>query len=286
MAARKASPPLAAGAVPWLLAAALATAAPHVFHLPLWLSLLVGGALLWRAWLWRAQAPLPARWRLALIVVLSVAAIAWEFRTLFGRDAGVALIVFFMAVKPLETRTRRDATALVMLGFFLLLTHYFYSQSIPTGIWLLAATTQLTATLIRLYGGAQPPLAIIRYAGLLLAQALPFMFVIFLLFPRVTGPLWGLPQDAYSGVSGLSDRMSPGSLARLIESGAIAFRVQFSGELPPRSSLYWRGPVLDDYDGVNWRPLPATARTPGAGPSVEAYGPSYRYVSTLAACRT
>ena len=111
MTARKASPPLAAGAVPWLLAAALATAAPHVFHLPLWLSLLVGGALLWRAWLWRAQAPLPARWRLALIVVLSVAAIAWEFRTLFGRDAGVALIVFFMAVKPLETRTRRDATA-------------------------------------------------------------------------------------------------------------------------------------------------------------------------------
>lgn len=281
MAASEASPPLAAGAVPWLLAAALATAAPHVFHLPPWLSLLVAAALLWRAWLWRAQAPLPARGLLALIVVVGVVAIAWQFRTLFGRDAGVALIVFFMAVKPLETRTRRDATALVMLGFFLLLTHYFYSQSIPTGIWLLAATAQLTATLIRLHGGDQAPLAIVRYAGLLLTQALPFMLIMFLLFPRVTGPLWGLPQDAHSGVSGLSDQMSPGSLSRLIQSSAIALRVQFSGELPPQASLYWRGPVFDDYDGVTWRPLPATVRAPGAGPSVEAYGASYRYVSTL-----
>ena len=46
-------------AVPWLLAVALATAGPHAGHLPLWLSLLVGGALLWRAWLWFQGGQLP-----------------------------------------------------------------------------------------------------------------------------------------------------------------------------------------------------------------------------------
>ena len=39
------SPPLDRGAVPWLLAAALATTAPHAGHLPLWLTLLAGTAL-------------------------------------------------------------------------------------------------------------------------------------------------------------------------------------------------------------------------------------------------
>ena len=277
------SPPLGHGTIPWLLTAALATTAPHASHLPLWLSLLVGAALLWRAGLWKTHSPLPSRWLLTLVTVAGVAAIGWQFRTLFGRDSGVALIVFFIAMKPLEMRTRRDAIALIMLGFFLLLTHYFYSQSIATGLWLLAATTWLVATLIRLHGGSASPLAIVGHAGRLLAQALPLMLILFVLFPRVAGPLWGLPLDARSGRTGLSDQMSPGSLNRLIESGAIAFRVEFAGKIPPQSNLYWRGPVLDDYDGLTWSAAPRGARPPATAPLVEARGPTYHYLSTLEA---
>lgn len=280
----KAATPLDPGAIPWLLAVAVATATPHASHLPLWLSLLVGSAIIWRGVLWWRKGALPARWQLVLFVIAGVAGIGWEFRTLFGRDAGVALLVFFMALKPMEMRTQRDSIVVVMLGFFLLLTHYFYSQSIPTGLWLLATTILLTATLIRVHGGQQPPVAIIRYAGLLLAQALPFMLIAFMLFPRVSGPLWGLPQDAHAGLSGLSERMAPGSLNDLILSGAIAFRVKFDGETPDQSSLYWRGPVFNDYDGRNW-----TANRTGQSyqqamqtrPVIEARGALYRYVTTL-----
>ena len=275
--------PLEPGALPWLLAVAIATAAPHVSHLPLWLSLSVGGIGLWRTWLWRENAPLPERWRLALLVVAGTAGIGWQFHTLFGRDSGVALLVLFMALKPMEMRARRDAMVVIMLGFFLLLTHYFYSQSIPTGLWLLACTALLTATLIRLYGGAQPVRAIFRYAGLLLAQAIPFMLIAFVLFPRVSGPLWGLPRDAYSGLTGLSDQMSPGSLNDLIQSGAIAFRVQFADGIPDQSRLYWRGPVLSDYDGHTWRTRPTGSARPGKPPTIEASGKSFSYVTTLEA---
>ncbi len=273
--------PLERNAIPWLLAVAVATAAPHASHQPLWLSLLVGSVLLWRGWLWHTNAPLPARWLLILLVVASVAGIGWEFRTLFGRDSGVALLVLFMALKPMEMRTRRDSMVVVMLGFFLLLTHYFYSQSIPTGLWLFGAATLLTATLIRVHVGTQPVSDILRYAALLLVQAIPFMLIAFLLFPRVQGPLWGLPQDAHSGLTGLSDRMSPGSLNNLIQSGAIAFRVQFSDGLPERSSLYWRGPVMVDYDGETWRSRPNYMQTQGKAPAIEAQGKSYNYVTTL-----
>ena len=285
MAKKPAEPlvPLEHDAIPWLLVAALATAAPHADHLPLWLSLLAGGVLLWRSWLWQHNALLPARWLLSLLVAAGVAGIGWQFHTLFGRDSGVALLVLFMALKPMEMRTRRDAIVVIMLAFFLLLTHYFYSQSIPTGLWLLGVTTLLTATLIRIHGGAQPVRAIFRYAGLLLAQAIPFMVIAFLLFPRVSGPLWGLPQDAYSGLSGLSDQMAPGSLNNLIQSGAIAFRVQFSGAVPEKPQLYWRGPVLNDYDGKTWRtraPNTASLRKP---PTIEAAGKTISYITTLEA---
>lgn len=279
----KAPAPLEQGNVPWLLAVAAATVGPHVEHLPLWLSLLAGVLLVWRGGLWHRRAPLPARWLLILFVIGGVAGIGWQFHSLFGRDSGVALLALFMTLKLMELHARRDALAVVMLGYFLLLTHYFYSQSIPTGLWLLTTSTLLTATLIRLHGGAQPVKTIVRYAGLLLAQALPFMLILYLLFPRISFPLWGLPQDAYSGLSGLSDKMAPGSLSNLTQSSAIAFRVQFAGEPPEKAYLYWRGPVFDDYDGLTWRSRPLPAQAAWSTPSVEATGASYDYVSTLEA---
>jgi transglutaminase-like putative cysteine protease len=269
------------GAVPWLLAVAPVTVGPHVEHLPVWLSLLAAALLVWRAWLWHTNGRLPGRWLLSMLAVAGVAGIAGQFHSLFGRDPGVALLVFFMAIKPLEMRSRRDALAIVMLGYFLLLTHYFFSQSIPTGIWLLLSATALTATLIRLHGGEQPVAAIFRYAGLLLAQALPFMLIFYLLFPRISGPLWGLPQDAYAGLSGLSDNMAPGSLNQLIQSGAIAFRVQFADEVPAKSALYWRGPVLDNYDGLTWRAKVWPPRIKPAPPAIETSGKSVDYISTI-----
>ena len=48
-----------------------------------------------------------------------------------------------------------------------------------------------------------------------------------------------------------------------------AFRVRFEGSPPVNSNLYWRGPVMDEYDGLTWRAAFLDRRTP---PSVEARG--------------
>lgn len=244
---------LARDVPPWLFASALVTTLPHVTHLPLWLSVLSGTFFLWATWLWRQDRRQPKRWLLLLLVVGCCVGILSEFRSPFGRDPGVAMLVIFMAMKLLEMRSRRDAIVLLMLGYFLLLTHYFYSQSIFTGAWLLVALWLVTATLIRLHATAMSAKENVRYAGQLLLQSLPFMLVLYLLFPRISGPLWGMPQDAYSGKTGLSDSMSPGSIANLVQSGEIAFRVRFAGPVPQRHQLYWRGPVLESFDGTTWR---------------------------------
>ena len=254
------------GATPWLFLCALATTLPHAGHLPSWLPALAGALFAWGVFLWYRRRQLPSQWLLAPLVAAACAGIFMEYRTLFGRDAGVAMLVLFMALKLLELRARRDAAIVIMLGYFLLLTHYFYSQSIPTGLWLIAALVCLTATLIRLFGGAASrPLATLRYAGLLVLQALPFMLALYLLFPRVAGPLWGLPQDAFAGQTGLSDQMSPGSISQLVQNGEIAFRVRFAGAAPKQSQLYWRGPVLESYDGQRWQ----QRAIPGPAPRIE-----------------
>ncbi|MBL8398895.1 MAG: DUF3488 domain-containing transglutaminase family protein [Candidatus Accumulibacter sp.] len=270
-------------AIPWLLAAALGTVAPHMAHLPGWLTFLVGVILVWRGWLWQRRRSLPRRGWLVLLVVGSLAAITWQFRTLFGKDAGVALLVVFMALKLLEMASRRDAVVVVILGYFLLLTHYFYSQSVVTGLWLLTMVTCLTATLLRLYGGGQPPLSLVRQAGWMLAQAMPLMLILYLLFPRVTGPLWGLPQDAYTGVSGLADHLAPGSISRLIQSGAIAFRSHFADDRPQQADLYWRGPVFDSFDGQTWRAHARPSTVTDQPPQIESYGKTYAYSTLLEA---
>lgn len=265
-------------AVPWLFATALATTLPHVDYQPAQFSVVAALLLGWGAWLWWRGLRLPGRWLLGILVAVCCAMVLLEYRTLLGRDAGVAMLFLFMAMKLLELRSRRDAYVVVNLGYFLLLTHYFHSQSIPTGLWLLGAMTMVTATLIRLHGGpASAPWATLRYAGTMILQALPFLLVLYVLFPRVSGPLWGLPQDATSAKSGLSDQMSPGSIADLALNPDIAFRARFDGPPPRPDRLYWRGPVMEEYDGTTWR----RGSLFGTQPIVNALSPQTTYEITL-----
>src|SRR3546814_12882782 len=94
---------------------------------------------------------------------------------------------------------------------------FFFSQEIWTTIYLLLSCVTITALLIECqHLGALAPRQTLRKASVMVAQALPLMLIMFVLFPRIPGPLWGLPADAgASARSGLSDSMSPGDIAAL-----------------------------------------------------------------------
>jgi transglutaminase-like putative cysteine protease len=218
--------------------------------------------LSWRGYLTYSGNPLPPRWLLLLVTFSCVAGIASSFHTLFGREVGVSLLILLATLKLLELRAIRDAVVLIYLSFFIIITNFFYSQSIPTALFMLFTLLIIMSTWAQLHTGGLALKARLRIAGILLLQAIPLALLIFVLFPRVQGPLWGMPQDAY-GSSGLSDTMSPGSMSKLSLSDAVAFRVTYQGDIPPRDKMYWRGPVLWDFDGRTWtRGHNATLRTP------------------------
>lgn len=242
----------------WLTAALALVTAPHAARLPWWIVMMVCALALWRLYLGHARRALPNRWLLIVVVAGATAGILFTYRTLFGRDAGVALLIVMMGLKLLETRSRRDCMILIFIGYFAVITNFLYSQAILTALYMLACVWVITAAMIELnhelpQRGWWPQF---RTAGALLAQSVPLALVLFLLFPRVQGPLWGLPRDAFAGASGLSETMSPGSITNLTLSDAVAFRVEFKSERPAQRSLYWRGPVMWSFDGRTWTARP------------------------------
>ncbi len=260
----------------WLLAAALAVLAPLAFDLPTWLTATCLLILLWRAVsLWR-RLPVPAHGLLLFLALASVITIAAHYHTLFGRDPGIALLLLLLALKLMEANSLRDGHAAALLCYFLMLCQFPYAQSMVSAAMTLIAVALTTAALVLLSHPRQS--APLRLAASMLAQAALFMLLLFVLFPRIEGPLWGLPIDAYAGLTGLAETMTPGSISRLSRSEAIAFRVVFSTRQLPQDALYWRGPVLSRFDGRSW-----SAGAPASG-SILPYateGSASEYTVTL-----
>ncbi|MDS4041815.1 MAG: DUF3488 and transglutaminase-like domain-containing protein [Candidatus Competibacter sp.] len=257
--------PLTPLALAWLLVTLALAVAPHAAELPLWLAALFAAIAGWRWFIAVRDKPLPPRWLLLVVAIVAGAGVLIDFRTLFGRDAGVALLTAMTACKLLETRGLRDGVVLVFLGYLLVMSNLLYSQEIPMVAWLCVVVLVMLAAQVMIHRqhAGLTALAPLWLAGRMVLQAVPVMLVLFVLFPRIPGPLWGLPKDAYEGRTGLSEEMMPGTVSQLTKSGAVAFRVRFAGDLPPQSQLYWRGPILWNFDGRRWtRADELPARTP------------------------
>lgn len=241
----------------FLMGAIVLAVLPHLGHLPWWTSVGFGVLFLWRFGLVLSGRWLPrdsVRW---LAAIACTAAVWAHYRTLLGREPGVALLVLFLGLKLMEMRARRDLFVVIFLCFFLLITTFFHSQTLFTaGLALLAVLALLAAMLTMQFGHREQPIGIrFRSAGSLLLQALPIAALFFVLFPRIDGPLWGAPDDMPGARTGLSESMAPGGIANLSNSDEVAFRVQFEGAAPSAKSMYWRGPVFGSFDGSAWKPL-------------------------------
>jgi transglutaminase-like putative cysteine protease len=261
------------------------TIAPHLFHLPLWVTGLAVVVLGWRGWLAWRQAPLPGR--AAILGLLGLAAVLTftAERTLVSKDAGVTLLVVLMCLKTLELRARRDALVVFFLGFFLVLTTFLYSQSLVTALGTaLSVWGWLTALTLAHIPAGRPTIR--QAAGLAGRAALigtPVMVALFVLFPRI-GPLW--PSADSAARTGLSDHLELGTVADLANDDSIAFRLKFEGRPPAASQMYFRGPVLVDSDGRVWRAqslLDGRSRraTPSHTITVEERGKPTPYEMTL-----
>lgn len=247
---------LDAGSRLWVMATAGLCLSALLLQLP--------GAL---AWSIAATAVLVATlsWRKPLHAVLrlllALAVLAAVFAVMgmrFGRDTGCALLAAMLAIKPAETGSLRDARSLIGFSLFAPFAAFLLDQGPLTMVIGLLGVLSSLLTLQRLAeleGGAVTAQVSLPQrlsaVGRLVALGLPLMLAAFWLFPRFPSPLWGVPERALAK-PGLSDNMTPGGWLDLMADDNPALRVQFFGATPRRDQMYWRGPVLWDFDGRSW----------------------------------
>lgn len=256
--------PLTRRQLGWLAALVALAQFPLWPHLRLWI-VIAGSGLVAARMLLPSDRPPSARLRLWLLPLLALATalgIRWDFGYFLARDPCVAFLYVLVGIKFIEAKGARDGGLIVCLALFLALTQFFYAQTIGAAALALPSVLALGGALAALRDAApaasgwQAPVAA---TARLLVQGIPLAALLFVLFPRLAGPLWGAPADA-GARSGLSDRMAPGAISELSLSDNVAFRVDFEGAPPPPAQRYWRGPVLSRFDGFEWSALPRVRR--------------------------
>jgi protein-glutamine gamma-glutamyltransferase len=236
----------------WLLASLALILAIHAPNLPIWVTIVCAAFIAWRYFAIQNPLLMPNRWFLAMLSICIGFGILINFHS-FGRDASLSLLVLMTVLKLLETRVLRDYMLTIMLAYFLISNLFLFNQSLLTFTLSVPPLILLTATLINI--SLKTPhnwQFLAKLAGKLLLQSVPVMLILFVLFPRIPGPLWGIPQDAYSGMSGLGDNLKFGEISNLTKNSSVAFRVQFKDNLPANNQLYWRGPVLWHQNKNEW----------------------------------
>ena len=230
-------------------------ALPLYPHMPLLVLLVTAVLTLWTLLIISGRVSQPGRLVMLLLTMMVVAVLMLSYGTILGQQPGSAMLLLLSFLKLFEMKSSRDIAIVIFMGLFLIASKFFYSQSLLIAIYVFVVVVYLTSLLIvfsdRL--GTTRFKARMYKSLRMIIQAVPLMLILFVLFPRIPSPLWGVPKDAVAATTGISDEMSPGSINRLVGSGEVAFRVKFNGDPPPHSALYWRGLVLSNYDGRTWR---------------------------------
>ena len=242
-----------------VLIALIISVAPHIERLTTWV-------VLWCLMLWSYMfLSLRYRWHWpdtlvrTVLAVIGFGGVVLTFGIRFSGDAYLSLLAVTATLKPLEIRSYRDEMVSLFLSYFIVITSLFNSESLGMTGYMFLSVLITTTILIQIHHPDSPMKANLRLSAIIMVQAIPLMMILFFLFPRIRGNLWGFTKGG-GGRSGFSDSISPGSVTSLMRSNELAFRVEFPGKIPDSKFLYWRGLVFHEFDGRTWRVFP---RTPG-----------------------
>lgn len=277
----------------WLMAAQSAAIIPLLFYLPAWVTVLWLMSVGWRLQIHRGVWRFPSMLLKVVMALVAIVAIYASYAGNVGAEPMVAFLVCSFVMKLVEMRSRKDALIVLFIGFIAIATQFLFAQDLLAGLYSVGSLFVLLSAWLAVFH--QRTLSVARHLGngaLFLLHATPLMLLLFVVMPRL-GPLWSVPLPGGQGKSGFSDSLELGDIGNLVLSSEVAFRASFETPAPRTNELYWRGLVLDQFDGVRWTrsdggwrfdKLPSSLRASGEDTvsySVVLEPHNYRWLFTL-----
>ncbi len=240
----------------WITFAVLLAVIPQVYRLPMWFLPMTVLVVAYRFYAQINHLKKAYNRILIMLAIVALIMIIYSQGLGLSREISVTILITMTVLKLLETYAMRDALMVVMLCYFVTMTRFLYSQDMLLVFYLISSafvTTHALAVLNFQKNDQWFDKKQIKSTAGSLALAIPFAVLFFLVFPRLGSPIWGSPDIFGEGKTGISDSMSPGSIVELFMDDSPAFRVTFEDDNKPNNNqLYWRGPVLWNFDGRTW----------------------------------
>lgn len=239
----------------WILASVVLVIIPQSIRMPAWLSIVALACVIWRLLIYSGRLSYPGKGTRIAVVVFTLIISISQMRNLgVGLESASSLLTLGFVFKLIEMRYKRDIFVVICLSFVMCMVAFLYSQSVLVTVYLSFCITVIIGAMIALNRSSlnNDNRSTWAMAWRITLQAIPLTIILFMVFPRIA-PLWAVPVQTSAGTTGVSDEMSPGDLSSLGQSNELAFRVQFENGPPPlHEDLYWRGLVLENFDGETW----------------------------------
>jgi transglutaminase-like putative cysteine protease len=204
------------------------------------------------------------------------------YATRFSRNdlvgPAVNLLVILLGVRLFCEKSARNCLQIYALAIFSLAGSSLFSLSALFLCYFIPMVLLIAVSLVLLtFESTSASRAVSRssldkivsVAMVLPVGSLPLIFLFFFILPRTQYPLWSFLNVGGAKGTGFSERVAPGSAPAVEEGRNAAFRV--SCARLPQSDLYWRGIVLNSFEGNAWvrrEPAGPEERVAGKGEAV------------------
>lgn len=200
------------------------------------------------------------RWLLNIVSVLVLVLCVYRIKPDYLIEPILDVLVILVGIKLIEEKKFRDYMQIYGMCLFLLMGSSLVSLSPIFLIYFLILVTFSTLSLVLLaYFSHDPQLVISKenvtrlviQAVLICSISVPASAFFFLILPRTNYPLFSFLNQYVGSRSGFSDKVSLGDVSEIQEDGSVIFRAEM--ERIKENGLYWRGVVMDHFDGVSWK---------------------------------
>lgn len=196
---------------------------------------------------------------------MSLAVIAASFLRINPDDFGMQMVealILLLAIKFLETKKVRDYMQIYAITVFLLAGSALMSIDIIFLLYFAGLIFIITVAIIMLtyYSHDNNLLLEKKIATKIILKSLmlplisiPATVLMFIVLPRTNYPLADFLNRSDTARSGFSDNVQLGDISSIQRDASIIFRANM--ERVSDDTLYWRGLVMDHFDGSSWRVL-------------------------------